>query len=82
MSGLSFLRGRIELAGTFEGLGGSLFGDAGWAGSADDFNSRDILFGIGVGMSILDGVVRIDLSQGLREPRRGIRIEAHVDAIL
>ncbi len=82
MSGLSFLRGRIELAGTFEGLGGSLFGDTGWAGSADDFNSRDILFGIGVGMSILDGVVRIDLSQGLREPRSGIRIEAHVDAIL
>lgn len=82
LSGLSFLRGRIELVGTFEGLGGSLFGDAGWAGSADDFNSGDVLLGIGVGVSILDGVVRIDLSQGLRERRRGIRIEAHVDAIL
>ncbi len=82
LAGLSFLTGRIELAATFEGLGGSLFGDAGWAGPADDFNSGDILFGIGAGVSILDGVVRIDLSRGLEEPGRGIRIEAHVDAIL
>lgn len=82
LSGLSFLRGRMELAGTFEGLGASLFGDAGWAGRAGDFDSDDILYGIGVGASLLDGVVRFDLSRALKGPKRGLRIDVHVDAIL
>lgn len=82
LSGPSFARGRIELAGTFEGVGGSLFGDAGWAGTADAFDSGDFLYGIGVGASILDGVARIDLSRGLKGPRKGFRIEVYLDAIL
>ena len=82
LTGLSFLRGRIELAGTFEWLGASVFTDAGWAGRASDFDSGDILHGIGVGLSLLEGVMRIDLSQGRRGPGRGLRIEAYLDAIL
>ena len=82
LSGLSFLRGRAELAGTWEGFGGSLFGDAAWAGPRREFDSGDILYGIGVGASILDGVIRIDLSQGLKGPKKGFRIEVYLDAIL
>ncbi len=82
LSGPSFLRGRIEFAATFEGVGGSLFGDAGWAGTAGGYRSGDILVGIGAGVTVLDGVLRVDLSRGLGEPRGGIRIEAHVNAIL
>ncbi len=82
MSGLSFLRGRAELSGTFEWLGASLFTDAGWAGPGGDFESGDILHGAGVGLSLLDGVMRLDLSRGLGGTSRGIRIEAYFDAIL
>lgn len=82
MSGLSFLRGRAELSGTFEWLGASLFTDAGWAGPAGDFESDDILHGVGVGLSLLDGVMRLDLSRGIGGTARGIRIEAYFDAIL
>ena len=82
LSGLSFLRGRAELAGTWEGFGGSLFWDAAWAGPRREFDSGDILYGIGVGASILDGVIRIDLAQGLKGPKKGFRIEVYLDAIL
>ncbi|MXX33465.1 MAG: hypothetical protein F4Z50_01770 [Gemmatimonadetes bacterium] len=82
MSGLSYFRGRAELSGTFEWLGASVFMDAGWAGPAGDFESGDILRGAGVGLSLLDGVMRLDLSRGLSGPARGIRIEAYFDAIL
>lgn len=82
LSGLSFMRGRVELAGTFEGFGASLFGDAGWAGRASEFDAAGILYGVGVGASLLDGVVRIDLSRGLRGPKKGFRAEVYLDAIL
>lgn len=82
LSGPSFLRGRVELARTFEGFGGSLFGDAGWAGPASGFDSGDILYGIGAGLTIMDGVMRIDLSQGLKGPEKGLRFELYLNAIL
>ena len=82
LSGLSFLRSRVELGRSYEGFGGSLFGDAGWAGPADDFQAGDILYGIGVGASIMDGIVRLDLSQGLKGPNRGFRVELYLDHIL
>ncbi len=82
MSGMSYFRGRAELSGTFELLGASVFMDAGWAGAAGDFESGDVLHGVGVGLSLLDGLMRLDLSRGLGAPARGIRIEAYFDAIL
>ena len=82
LSGLSFLRGRVELGRSYEGFGASLFGDAGWAGPADDFDADDIVYGVGVGGSIMDGIVRLDLSQGLKGPNRGFRAELYLDHIL
>ena len=81
LSGLSFMRGRIEVARTYEGVAGSLFGDVGWAGPRNEFDSGDLLYGIGLGASILDGAFRFDLSQGLKGPRKDFRVELYLDAI-
>ena len=82
LSGTSFLRGRLELSRTFEGVGMIFFGDAGWAGARSDFSADDILYGAGVGGSVLDGLFRMDLSHGLKGPAKGFRIELYLDAIL
>lgn len=82
LSGFSFLRGRVEWSRTLEFFGGSLFGDAGWAGPASGFDSGDILYGIGAGLSIMDGWMRFDLSQGLKGPQKGFRVEVYLDQIL
>ena len=82
LSGLSFLRGRVELARTYEFVGASLFGDAGWAGPVGGFDADEILYGVGVGASLLDGLVRLDLSQGLKGPKKDFRVELYLDHIL
>lgn len=82
VSGPSFVRGRLELNRIFHGVGGSLFTDAGWAGAARDFDAGDLLYGVGIGGSILDGLIRLDLSQGLNGPHRDFRIELYLDGIL
>lgn len=82
LSGLSFLRGRVELARTYEFVGASVFGDAGWAGPVGEFDADEILYGVGVGVSILDGLIRFDLSQGLKGPKRDFRVELYLDHIL
>ena len=82
LSGPSFWRGRVEVSRTFHAGSAILFGDAGWAGDRNDFEPDDILYGIGVGGSILDGIIRLDLSQGLRGPHRRFRVDLYLDAIL
>ena len=82
LSGLSFVRGRVEVARTYEFVGASVFGDAGWAGPVGEFDAGEVLYGVGVGMSILDGLVRFDLSQGLKGPKRDFRVELYLDHIL
>ncbi len=81
VSGPSFLRGRVEVNRIFHGVGAGLFTDAGWAGQASDFAAGDLLYGIGIGGSLLDGLMRLDLSHGLNGPHRGFRVELHLDAI-
>ncbi|MEZ4424559.1 MAG: hypothetical protein R3E98_14215 [Gemmatimonadota bacterium] len=83
ISGPSFTRGRLELARTFDGVGSfSAFGDAGWAGARDAFAADDLLYGVGIGGSLLDGLIRIDLSRGLNGPNRQFRLDLYLDAIL
>ncbi len=81
-AGLSFLRGRIEVARSWDGAGVSLFGDTGWAGSRSSFDADDLLFGVGVGGSILDGLIRMDISHGLKGPDKQFRIDLYLDAIM
>jgi hypothetical protein len=83
LSGSSFVRGRLEVARTYsQALTMSLFGDLGWAGEREAFDSGDFLYGTGVGVSLLDGLVRMDLSRGLRGPDKRFRLDLYLDAIL
>ena len=60
MAGSSYVRGRAELARTLPFGALSLFFDVGWAGTRDAFEADDALRSVGVGLSIVDGLIRID----------------------
>ena len=82
VAGPTFGRGRVELARIGPTLGASLFGDAGWAGDRPSFDSGDVLSGVGLGVTILDGLLRVDLARALNGPDPGFRFHVHVDAIM
>lgn len=82
VSGPTFLRGRVELARVGNTLGASLFGDAGWAGDRGSFDAGDVLSGVGVGVTVLDGLLRVDLARALNGPDPRYRLHVHVDAIM
>ena len=82
LSGLSFARGRVEVSRLFGGGSAVLFGDAGWAGDRNAFDRDDILYGVGLGGSVLDGLIRLDFSHGLNGPHKGFRVDLYLDAIL
>ena len=82
MRGPSYVRGRVELARVFEGVGGSVFYDAGWAGKGGDFERGDVLSAAGLGLTVLDGLLRADIAHGLRGPKRRFRLHLYADAIL
>jgi hypothetical protein len=79
--GQSFGRARAELA-RGESFGRiSLFSDVGWAGDRDAIDWDDALYSIGVGVSILDGLIRLDGAWGLRDPGE-FRLDFYLDQIL
>ena len=82
LSGLSFARGRVEVSRLFGGGSAVLFGDVGWAGDRNAFDRDDILYGVGLGGSVLDGLIRLDFSHGLNGPHKGFRVDLYLDAIL
>jgi hypothetical protein len=80
-SGESFARARAELA-RGESFGRiSLFSDVGWAGDRRDVRWDDALQSVGVGLSLLDGLIRFDGAWAVREPE-GFRFDAYLDQIL
>ncbi len=79
--GPSFARGRAELAYTIPGGGVAVFSDAGWAGLRREFDTDAALVSGGLGLTILDGLIRIDLARALRKPT-GWRLELHFDSVL
>ena len=75
--GESFWFGRFELGRGFRigdpayDIGGSPiritgFWDAGWTGSADAFGTEGWLSSVGVGLSLMDGLFRIDIARAVR----------------
>ncbi len=82
LSGPSFARGRVEVSRLFEAGSSILFGDVGWAGDRSDIDRDDILYGVGLGGSLLDGLIRLDFSHGLKGPHKGFRVDLYLDAIL
>lgn len=79
--GDAFWSGRAEVANSFPAARLSAFTDVGWAGPRDGFWTGKPLIGVGVGASLLDGLVRFDLSRGLRAPR-GWRFDLYFDGLL
>ena len=82
LMGSSFARGRLEVARTLDVATLSFFGDVGWAGLRSAFDTGDLLYGVGVGGGILDGLIRMDLSRGLNGFAKQFRIELYLDALL
>jgi hypothetical protein len=82
LMGSSYARGRVEVARTLDVGTFSLFGDVGWAGLRSDFDTGDLLYGIGIGSGVLDGLFRFDLSYGLNGPAKQFRVDLYLDALL
>lgn len=80
-AGQAYWRGRVEVANSFPGFRLALFGDLGWAGSRSAFRTGKPLLGSGVGASILDGLIRLDLARGMRAPK-GWRFDLYFDGRL
>jgi hypothetical protein len=79
--GPSFVRGRLEVHRRLGALGVAVFGDGAWAGEGlDAFREQDALVSAGAGLSLLGGVVRLDLARGLRHSQ-GLRLHLYLDGI-
>lgn len=79
--GTSFGRARAELARTYDFGSLSLFSDYGWAGDRNAFELGDGFHSLGLGVSLLDGLIRFDGAYGFTVPR-DFRIDFYLDAIL
>lgn len=79
--GAAFWRARAEVASAFPAARLAMFSDAGWAGEPADVALDPPLLSAGVGASLLDGLVRVDLSRALRAPR-GWRMDIYLDGVL
>lgn len=80
-AGEAFWRGRAEVATSFPAARLALFGDAGWAGSRGARRLGPTLVAAGIGASLLDGIVRMDLARALEGPGRW-RFHLYVDGLL
>jgi hypothetical protein len=79
--GDAFWRLRAEVANAFPAARIALFTDAGWAGAGPNAFRAHPLVSAGVGVSFLDGLIRLDLARALVSPRRW-RLELYSDAAL
>ncbi len=83
ISGTTLTRGRLEVARVFsDAVAVSAFSDVGWAGPRRMVDRARPLWGVGVGGSLLDGLIRMDISHGLRGPARSLRLDLYLDAIM
>jgi hypothetical protein len=79
-SGDAFWLGRAELGTNNPGSRFIVFGDLGWAGNRSSWNMPGRpLSGAGVGWSLLDGLLRFDLSRGLY-PSKQWRLDSYLEA--
>jgi hemolysin activation/secretion protein len=78
-AGDAFWMARAELGGSVAAARPVVFYDIGWAGSRDAWThpGRPIS-GAGVGMSIMDGLIRFDVAKGVR-PNQGVRVDVYVE---
>lgn len=81
MAGSAYWWGRAEVGNSFPAFRLTAFTDIGWAGDRGQFGSGRALIGGGIGGSILDGLIRMDLARAFSNPK-GWRFEFYFDGIL
>jgi hypothetical protein len=79
--GQSFGRARAEFARTYSFGSVALFSDFGWAGDRDAIDLSNGFYSIGAGVSLIDGLIRMDGAYGLKDPK-DFRLDFYLDAIL
>jgi hemolysin activation/secretion protein len=80
-SGNAFWRGRVEVGTLIQGARPVLFTDIGWVGDRTAIrNAGRPMSGVGAGASLLDGLLRFDVSRGLY-PLKQWRVDFYLDAI-
>lgn len=78
-TGTMFWLGRAEVGGAAAGFRPTTFFDVGWAGNRFEWDRPGAtIAGAGVGISALDGMLRADLSRGIR-PTRQWRFDFYVE---
>lgn len=82
ISGPAFWSARAEIGNDFPGARVVLFADAGGAGEQRELRNAPVVASAGVGVSLLDGMLRADLARTLRGGGRGLRLELSLDAPL
>jgi hemolysin activation/secretion protein len=81
-SGNAYWLTRTELAYDAGGYRPSLFADLGWTGARDNLYKNEIgrpMSGVGVGSSLMDGLIRFDVARGLY-PQKRWRVDMYVEA--
>jgi hypothetical protein len=81
LRGPAFWRARAEIASGFAGARAGLFTDAGWAGARSAFSLSDPAVAVGLGASLLDGLVRLDVARGVRRGRTW-KLHFYLDGLL
>lgn len=80
-AGTAFWRARGEIGTAFPLARLAVFSDVGWAGDRNDISSNPDLLSVGIGGSMFDGLLRLDIARALRL-NRGWRLHLSVDAPL
>jgi hypothetical protein len=81
MAGSAFWLGRAEIGNSFPAFRLTAFTDVGWAGDRSRFSKGKAKIGGGLGGSIMDGLIRMDISRGFSNPT-GWRFDFYFDGIL
>ncbi len=78
--GEAFWLGRLEVGLNQAAFRPVVYGDLGWAGARTGWGQdQRPLAGVGVGMSMLDGMFRVDLARGIH-PRWNTRLDLYFEA--
>ena len=81
INGTAFWRGRAEIGTSLPVARLVGFTDLGWAGDRNNIADRASMLSVGAGVSLLDGVLRMDLARALRG-ERGWKFHVSVDGVM
>jgi hypothetical protein len=81
INGTAFWRGRAEIGTSLPAARLVGFTDLGWAGDRNNIADRASMVSVGAGVSLLDGVLRMDLAHALRG-QRGWKFHMSVDGVM